>query len=72
MKREEAFAGIDKIIITLYPSSWGRFQIDATEAYPPFKQYHAWEGRPNSELTLELLIKGLENIQRQINDKENK
>lgn len=61
-------AGITDISFALYPSSWGRLQCNAKTHNG--KQYHSWAGRPEQELTLDMLLDAIKRIDEQIPPKE--
>lgn len=61
-------SGIDSIDFALYPSSWGRLQCNA-ETYDG-KKYHSWTGRPEQDVTLQMLIDAINLIDDQVQKAE--
>ena len=60
----EFLVGVTDISFSIYPSSWGRLQCNA-QTYDG-KQYQAWAGRPEQDLTMQMLIDAIELIDKQI------
>ena len=60
---------ITDINFSLYASSWGRLQCNAETG--DGKVYHSWTGRPEQELTLQMLVDAIELIDKQIQEEKN-
>lgn len=58
------FKRITDINLALWASSWGRLQCNAETA--DGKKYQSWAGRPNDELSIELILNALGKISEQL------
>jgi len=56
---------IADINLSLYASSWGRLQCTAEEAGTG-KVYNSWAGRPEQEITLQMIVDAINMIDEQI------
>ena len=66
IRSDSPLAGMGKIIIVPYPCSWGSVQLSAESSYPPFKKYEAWVGDTRLPVTLDTIVDGLKELEKQI------
>jgi hypothetical protein len=63
-KKVDFLKGITDITLALYSSSWGRLQCTA-ETYKGDK-YYSWTGRPEQDITRQMIIDAIDSIDEQI------